>query len=378
MNILHVISSLNRSCGGTSSCTYQLVEALNAIGCHTDILTLAPRGKSEKMVGYGSFINAPPYDACTPLRISPNIRNELKKAQYNLFHVNQIWEDIIHAACSTARRRGIPYILSPHGSLYRQALAISSWKKKLALNLLGYKKDIQQAACLHATSMQEMEHIRAAGFHNPVAVIPNPVEIPQNLPTKTIARDTPFRVGFLGRFHPIKNIDLLIKAWAAAGLKNAELLLYGDGAPAYISELQSLVNELQLTNVRFMGFVNGLEKYQALAKLDVLCAPSKQENFGMSIAEALLVGTPVIASTGTPWEELNTHRCGWWIPATIEALANSLKDVHLLSREELLDIGKRGTGLVTMQYGSPVIAEMMKDLYSYILQKSGKPDFVYT
>lgn len=377
MKVLHVISSLNRSSGGTSSCTYQLVEALNAIDCTTDILTLAPEKKEEQMVGNAPFVHALPFDACSPLNISMNIRKELKSGDYELFHANGLWEDVVHATCATARKRQIPYVLSLHGALYPQAMAISPVRKKVAL-ALGYRKDIASAACLHATSIAEMEHIRAAGFRNPIAVIPNPVEIPQNLPSKKIPAGAPFRVGFLGRFHPIKNIDLLIKAWAAAGLKNAELLLYGDGAPAYISELQSLVNELQLTNVRFMGFVNGLEKYQALAKLDVLCAPSKQENFGMSIAEALLASTPVIASTDTPWQELHTHRCGWWIPATLTELTETLATVHALNRAELVEMGRRGQVLMMKKYSSSVVADMMQSLYSHILNNSEKPDFVYT
>lgn len=377
MKVLHVISSLNRSSGGTSSCTYQLVEALNAIDCSTDILTLAPEKQTEQMVGYAPFVHALPFDARTPLRISMNIRRALEKADYELFHVNQIWEDVVYSACSVARKRNIPYVLSPHGSLYRQALSVSAWKKKIALKLLGYRKAIEGANCLHATSVAEMEHIRAAGFQNPIAVIPNPVEIPQNLPQKQFQLDTPFRVGFLGRFHPIKNIDLLIKAWAAAGLENAELRLYGDGTPEYVAELHALVTDLQLSNVRFMGFVNGREKYDALAELDILCAPSKQENFGMSIAESLLVGTPVIASTGTPWSELNTHHCGWWLQTTIENLACQLKEVHQLQKENLIFKGKTGKDLIRKHYAAPIVALKMQRLYNYILGHEASPEFLY-
>ena len=51
------------------------------------------------------------------------------------------------------------------------------------------------------------------------------------------------------------------------------------------------------------------------------------ENFGMIVTEALSVGTPVIASLGTPWEELNIHRCGWWVNNDVDTLAQTIEKV---------------------------------------------------
>lgn len=376
MKVLQTIGSLNAGSGGTSTCTYELVSAMNVAGSPVDVLTLCPQSPTERMLGEDVFIKAYPYDAQTPLAISRNLRRALAESNYDLYHTNGLWMDVNHATCAHARKVGKPYIISPHGMLYPQALAISSWKKKLMLTL-GHKRDLQQATCIHVTCKQEMEHCRAFGLKQPIAVIPNPVQIPSYLNELSKSNDGIFRVGFLGRFHHIKNIESIIRAWAMLQLSDSELLLYGDGEPEYVEKLKALVCSTNAPHVRFMGFVNGREKYEALANLDVLCAPSHQENFGMSIAEALLAGTPVIASTATPWEVLNTHHCGWWRDNSVESLCECIKEAQSLSSNELRAMGERGKRLILSSYSSAKVSQMMYQLYGWLLGKQEKPDFVY-
>ena len=376
MKVLQTIGSLNAGSGGTSTCTYELVSAMNEAGSPVDLLTLRPQSSTERMLGEDSFIKAYPYDAQTPLAISRNLRRALAESNYDLYHTNGLWMDANHATCVHARKIGKPYIVSPHGMLYPQALAISSRKKKLMLTL-GHRRDLEQSACIHVTCKQEMEHCRAFGLTQPIAVIPNPVQIPPYLHELRKSEDGIFRVGFLGRFHPIKNIETIIRAWAELRLPNAELLFYGDGEPGYVAGLKNLVKELNAPNVRFMGFVHDREKYEALAQLNILCAPSHQENFGMSIAETLLAGTPVIASKGTPWEELNTHHCGWWRDNSVESLCACIREAQRLSNEQLLAMGERGKQLILNSYSSTKVAQMMATLYGWLLGKNEKPDFVY-
>ena len=297
--ILQTIASLDSRSGGTSTCTYDLVKALNASGMPTDILTLQPGSPEERMVGEDSFIHACPFDARTPLAVSRNIRRFLAGSRYSLYHTNGLWLDVNHATCAHARKTDTPCIVSLHGMLYPQALERGGWKKKLML-ALGHRKDISGAACVHVTCDKEMEYYRDMGFSNPVAVIPNPVRIPEYLADIRRPGHEGFRAGFLGRLHPIKNLEALITAWGQLRLPNAELLLIGDGDPEYKARLEELVRAENISNISFTGFVSGRRKYEMLASLDVLCAPSHQENFGMSIAEALLAGTPVAVGSAEP------------------------------------------------------------------------------
>jgi hypothetical protein len=86
MNILQTIGSLNAGSGGTSTCTYELVSAMNAAGYPVELLTLRPASPAERILGEDGFIHAFPYDARTPLAISANLRRALAKSNYDLYH----------------------------------------------------------------------------------------------------------------------------------------------------------------------------------------------------------------------------------------------------------------------------------------------------
>jgi glycosyltransferase involved in cell wall biosynthesis len=157
-----------------------------------------------------------------------------------------------------------------------------------------------------------MEHCRRLGVTSPIAIVPNPVEIKDYPYTKT---DDIFRLGYLGRLSPRKNIEGLIYAFAELGkeAQQAELLIIGGGDEQYETFLKSEVERLSLKNVRFVGFLSGDEKDKALASCSVLAMPSEFENLGNVILEGLVRGIPCIATTGAPWENLRTHKCGWWV-----------------------------------------------------------------
>ena len=379
MNILHTIASLNTRSGGTSTCTYDLVKALNGNGCRTDILTLSPADASDVMIGQDSFIHALPNDAVSPLSLSRGMRGFLHgETEYDLYHTNGLWQDVNHATAAIARAKGKPCVISPHGMLYPEALLRSRWKKRLMLNL-GHRRDLERADCIHVTCLREMKHCRALGLLNPMAVIPNPVAVPGFLEELNRPNDR-FRIGFLGRFHPIKNIDRLIRAWSVAGkaAQDGELVLVGDGPAEYVSYLRDLARTLHLENVRFTGFLTGRAKFEALASLTALFVPSESENFGMSVPESLLAGTPVMASHGTPWEDLSLHNCGWWRPNDTDTLAQTIEEAAALSGEDLKNMGDAGRRLVLDQYTAPRVAKNMTLLYEYLLrQRPDQPDFLY-
>lgn len=378
MKILQTIAGFGAKSGGTSTCTYDLVTALNQLNCQTDILTLKPNDPTNHLMGVGEqWIKALPYDGKTPFGYSHNIVHYLNTTDYDLYHTNGLWMYCNHITASIARKKGKPYVITPHGMLYPQALARSAWKKKLMMYLC-FDKDIREANCIHATCMQEMKYYRDLGYKNPVAVIANPMPLPDYIDDIKPERSKK-RIGFLGRLHPRKNVKGLIEAWASLGkaTQNAELYIMGKGDESYEAYLRELVTTLGLTNVVFAGFVNGREKFEKLATLTALFVPSDFENFGMIITEALIVKTPVMASLGTPWEELNARHCGWWVNNDIHTLAQTMEEVFSLSDEELLAMGERGRQLVIEKYSSVQVATQMKHLYEWILNGGEKPDFVY-
>lgn len=378
MKILQTIAGFGAKSGGTSTCTYDLVTALNQLNCQTDILTLNSNDPTNRLMGVGEqWIKALPYDGKTPFGYSHNIVHYLNTTDYDLYHTNGLWMYCNHITASIARKKGKPYVITPHGMLYPQALARSAWKKKLMMYLC-FDKDIREVNCIHTTCMQEMKYYRDLGYKNPVAVIANPMPLPDYIDDIKPERSKK-RIGFLGRLHPRKNVKGLIEAWASLGkaTQNAELYIMGKGDESYEAYLRDLVTTLGLPNVVFAGFVSGREKFEKLATLTALFVPSDFENFGMIITEALIVKTPVMASLGTPWEELNARHCGWWVNNDIHTLAQTMEEVFSLSDKELLAMGERGKQLVIEKYSSVQVATQMKHLYEWILNGGEKPDFVY-
>ena len=379
MKILQTIAGFGAHSGGTSTCTYDLLSAMHGMGCDVDLMTVKVKDPSDKLMGQGEkWIKALDNDCRTPYGWSPNMTRFLRASDYDIYHTNGMWMHCNHETCVTARRKHRPYIITPHGMLYPQALARSAWKKKLLLNLGGVEKDLRHATCIHVTCEEEMKHYRELGYTNPVAVIPNPVPIPSYIEEMSGDR-TIKRIGFLGRLHPRKNVKGLINAWIALGdkVKDAQLIIMGKGDDEYETTLKDIVAQHDLNNVQFAGFITGRDKFEHLASLTTLCVPSDFENFGMIITEALSVGTPVIASLGTPWQELNTKHCGWWVDNDVETLADTISQALSLPQDEIEKMGNNGKRLVNEKYRDTQVAAMMKQLYEWVLYGGVKPDFLH-
>lgn len=85
-----------------------------------------------------------------------------------------------------------------------------------------------------------------------------------------------------------------------------------------------------------------MEKNRLLASLSCLVVPSDFENFGMIVAEALLQEVPVIATTGSPWQELETERCGWWVGNDTDTLTEAVREALELDKDLLHEMGNGG------------------------------------
>lgn len=398
MKVLMTIPGLSAKSGGPSTCTLDMMEGLwdvthpglmqqscgssgsKVLGeCRVDLLTVS----SNDILGKGRpWLKDVPNDYRTPFVISRNIQKYLRQSDYDIYHANALWMGSTHDTCRIARKLGKPYVLSPHGMLYPTALAVKSWKKKILLNL-WYNKDIIEATCLHATCQQEAEYCRRFGYKGPIAVIPNAVVFPKGVEIKeSLYRDQRGRrqIGFLGRLHPIKKVENIIYAIAKLSdeLKSQlSFQIMGKYDDNYEQWLKDEVNRLHLENcVEFVGFVSGKEKYDRLTKLAALMVPSAQENFGMIVPEALICGTPVYASLGTPWGELNDWNAGWWKENSSETIAGVIKEILSKSDEELLVMGKNGRQLIEEKYEQHKVAGMMKELYDWIAVGGAKPEFV--
>jgi glycosyltransferase involved in cell wall biosynthesis len=258
----------------------------------------------------------------------------LKEAQ--IIHFSSIFFPVTLPLLIISLRLKKVVVISPRGELYNAALQIKPKSKCLWIALI---KRFQRKINFHATNEYEAGLIKKFFPRaRSVEVINNFIKIPE---MTIVPVENKFI--FLGRINPIKNIHLLINAFYFLVKDNEDatinLVIVGSARLAYeekyLEELRSQVKELGLgSRVSFRGHLEGEEKEKELASAKALVLPSKSENFGNVVLESLAQGTPVIASTGTPWEILDQKKSGYWIAPTTENIFQAMQDILNLSEYE--------------------------------------------
>jgi glycosyltransferase involved in cell wall biosynthesis len=295
----------------------------------------------------------------------------------HLVHSHGLWLLPNIQAARAAARAGRPFIVSPRGMLSPAALAYSRLKKQAFWQLLQAPA-IVRAACLHATSRQEYEEIRAFGLTNPVAVVPNGVDLPEPDVPATLRRTTDRTVLSLGRLHPKKALDRLLRAWARVEPAHPDwrLRIVGPAEHKHDEELRALASALGLARATIEGAVYGEAKAAAYRGADLFVLPSLNENFGVAVAEALASGVPVIATKGTPWASLEAEGCGWWIDHGAESLAAALNRAMALPPTVLTTMGTKGREWMARDFSWDRAARDMLAVYRWMALGGPRPSVV--
>jgi len=300
----------------------------------------------------------------------------IRAARPELIHNHGLWMPLNHWAVSMGRRSGIPVVIQPHGMLEPWALNHKAWKKKLAMGLFQWR-DLTSASVLVATSNVEYENIRKQGLRQPVAVIPNGVDLNVGAMPTTLARADRQRVVlFLSRVHPVKGLLNLVRAWAQLAPVGWRLRIAGPDDVGHLGDVLALVRQLGVQgSVDYVGAVDGAAKADLYNAADVFVLPTFTENFGLVVAEALAHGLPVITTRGAPWADLETFGCGWWVDIGVDPLVHALREAMALSDEERRAMGARGRDYVR-RYDWDNIAKQTIEVYSWILGQGPQPDIV--
>ena len=155
------------------------------------------------------------------------------------------------------------------------------------------------------------------------------------------------------------------------------MIIAGNDDSNHLPVVQQKIVELGLEDqVEVVGALFGEAKDAAYRDADLFVLPSYSENFGIVVAEALSYGVPVLTTTGCPWQELQTHTCGWWVNPDTNSITAVLAEALATGTEQLFDMGQRGRSLVEDKYQWPGIAERMLEFYNWLLHGGKKPEFV--
>lgn len=245
-----------------------------------------------------------------------------------------------------ALRSNKKVVLSPRGELMEAAIdhkgKLYGTLKRVFLFLARVR--FGKRIWFHATSTDELKAIyKYFGNNAKAELIPNYMILPkvQDTALNDLKRNY---LLYVGRINHIKNLDVLIKGLSKSKqFLDSDMILKiaGETTGDYYESLLQLVVTLGVQNkIQFLGAVNGEEKDKLYAQAKFSYLISKSENFGNVVIESLRQGTPVIASKGTPWEELDEKNAGRWIDADDEMVGAVTDDLLSLDRESYMCMRK--------------------------------------
>jgi glycosyltransferase involved in cell wall biosynthesis len=376
MRCIQVIPGLVTESSGPTYCVLRLSESLRELGWQADIAALRLGGI---VADSHQFLQFPVSLWMRRLGLSRQMRTwldaEARAGRVDLLHSHSLWMMPNVYPGLTSRRHGVPLVVSPHGTLSDWAFHNGSITKPAFWRFLQ-RDTLEQAAVLHATSQMEVEEIRRRGFHQPIALIPNGIDIPKESQIHAEARRRV--VGYLGRIHPKKGLEMLFEAWSRLERRYPEwsVEIAGPDRHLYATKLRKLASSMGLERVHFRGQLAGMEKLTFLSTVSITVLPTHSENFGMSVAESLACRTPAIVTRGAPWSGLGTERAGWWIEGSTDALEQALVRAFETPAQTLSEMGDAGRHWMKRDFSWQQVGLMMHATYAWITGDSTRPSWV--
>lgn len=297
----------------------------------------------------------------------PELGPALTDFNPDLVHLHGIWMYSSKVAADWAGTSGRPLVISPHGMLAPRALAYSPLRKRIVRELFQ-DRCFARAAGYHATAEAEAADIRSHLGEVPVVTIQNGVT--DSAVSRPSWRDRACRVVAIGRLHPVKGYDRLLRAWAEVepGAQGWSLEIAGPDVEGHGDALRRLAGELGLARTTIGPPRYGEERDALIADSRLFALPSLTENFALTVPEALVCGTPVLASTGAPWAALIENDCGWWVAPEPEPLAAALREAVTMPEERLAAMGTAGRTWALETFGWDGIADRMIEFYALLVQ----------
>lgn len=364
MKILHYAPTIDKSSGGISAYIQLLSRDLGKL-CELHIVT---HHEDNELLLENCFIHYINNGLSNYFKVKKEFCNLLDNIKPNIVHSNCCWYPYSAISIGWAKDRGYKTILTPHGMLEPWILARHHWTKKVPALLLYQKAAIKKADLIHATAYSEKDNIVKLGWNSKVKVIANCVQIDGIDIKESWKRKK--RILFLSRVHVKKGVNFLIEAVSILKeeMQDYKIIIAGPGENDYVDELKSMAKDLCVDHLfEFVGSVFGNEKWEFYKNADLFVLPTHSENFGIVVTEALASGTPVITTKGTPWKELDTKHCGWWIEVGTKPLVKALREFIDCREDDLRSMGINGRKLVEDNYASETVASQFMDMYNALL-----------
>lgn len=366
MKLLIVIPSLSKKWGGTTTSLLNFYQGLLffrniEVNVFTTVLDEEREDLAEMLSDNNTFLLF--RTSNKSWRYSPKVKKYFKEhiKDYDLVWIHALWTSTTFFAAKFAKKFKVPYILTPHGMFEQDALGRKTLKKKLYW-LLIEKKVFDNAAAIHCINNAEKDNISQYTKTNSF-VVPNGVSVDkyQEKDLKNL-----HNIGFIGRLHEKKGLDLLIKVLPK--FPNLKLIVAGSGTKEYEEYLGRLVNELSLGDrIKFLGFSDEEMKNNLFKMSLFIVVPSFTEVLTFVALESLSHSTPVLITKQCNFDEIEEYSAGVIIENN--QLSEIESGINFLLNQDLNLLSKNAYNLASEHYSIESVTKRLTKEFETVLSK---------
>jgi glycosyltransferase involved in cell wall biosynthesis len=359
MKIIHLVPSIDDEASGPSYSVVRLSSELNKQKCNSYIYTLGNNENNHEAKIY-YFKRFPIFKKFGfSFKLFFFLMSEAKSNNKIILHSHGLWmfSNILPYFLNKIFK--VKYVSSVRGTLSKWSFNNNKYRKLILWHLIQ-KRVLYNSDILHATSQMEQNEIRSYGFLNKIFVSPNGMDINKNFYNLKMKK----QILFLSRIHKKKGIEDLIDAWETLSKihKDWKLVIVGP-KNKYSLKLEKKILLNSIRNISFIGALYGKEKFQMYSESQLYILPTFSENFGVTVAEALSVGTPVIVTRNAPWEFVKKYNAGYWIKGGKQDLIDCINKFINLDASSKHKMKNSALSLIEKEFKWSDIAESMIDEY---------------
>ncbi len=405
MKILHIIPSYEPAWnfGGTVTATSNLCRTLVRKGVDVTVYTTNADGTKKGLdIPVNEQINLGgvkvwyfPCDFFTKKAFySKELIRKLESTikEFDLIHLSVIWQWIGFKAYEICKKSKIPYILTPHSSLMKFAFYSvgNKFVKRGYWNLFA-KKIMKNANAIHFLCEGEREESREFCDNSESFIVPNGIKIGKF--NKDFQKRGYIRAKlgipsgsliflFLGRIHPKKRIELVLKSMPAILKKrrNVYFVIVGPVEEKnYSKKLKDLANSMNISkNLRWIGPVENRNVLSFYSAADVMVLPSVIEGVSMAVTEAMAMSLPVVISNRVAnYKEVELDDAGVIVEPVLSSVRKALLDLCVHNRELFKEKAINARKSVEKRYDMDKVAGLMIKVYEDVLTNKRTDDLLW-
>lgn len=378
MKLLIVTPTIEVACGGPSYSSINLARALADLGIDVTLFTTTPNGTVPAGAGNGFALKY--FRRSFPMRYlnSGPLLSELADCigRFDLLHVMNLWNFVSTRSARIASNARVPYVLTPRGMLSAWVRSFRRFDKEVYF-AIAERRTVRNATALHFVSQEEERMSARFAQKTPCFTVPNGVWCEEfdmadpNAFRKRFGLEGKRLVMFLGRLHPIKQLDLQCEALRLLSKRVSDLRWVFVGPDDGVKQrLKTMLAEAGVDDrAVFTGLLSGSDRISALAAADVYCQSSEHEGHSVAITEALAAGKPCVVTSGCNFPMIEQYGAGVVVPPSAENIAQEVGK-FIFDGDLARRAGDNALRLVQEHYTWQAVAEKMTEQYEVALERS--------